>query len=652
MRSAAETSAVSGVALLLTAVLAAPVLLSPSDRVFGMAMVGRHHDPFTAMAQFGRPLGIGVYWQPVTDLLGAALARLSNPVAAYNWLVILSFPLAAIAAYLLARHLGLCTVGASVAAIAYAFAPFHVAHAAYHPHVAQTQWLPLYLLALWRCLDRASPAAVAFLACAAIVATWSNFYTGLIAGLLSPVAAGVYWFLAHRAGVTSGRALQCTIGGLLAIVATVIAYAAYAGVAEHLAPPAPAELVAFGARWWSYLMPPVAHPLLGEPARHLWTGAGVGAGLLEQQVSLGWGAIALACVGIWGAAAGGMTATAQRSIPLLVIVGVTAFACSLTPAWRVGWLTFTAPSSVLYPILPMFRAYARFGLAVQLMAVLLAGVGVDWLWHTSWRPARMVCVVLVALLAAEYVVLPSAQWRDVLPTQAHMWARVQVGPIHVLDCTTNDPESDSVGWLTGDRVRLLEGPAFSDCGEPNLSSKLAAQGFTHVIVRHSDRASVPAGMPIALEGLRSVAHFADSDVLLVTARAPTVYTVAMIGFSPREYDAEHTWRWMGPDAAWTVVNAGAATVATALLVELSAFQRPRRVDFLLDGMRVTALAVQIDRQVYEIGPFPMTPGPHELVLRPAEMATVPSDFIRHGDARPLSIAVGTWSWTGVASGGS
>ena len=41
--------------------------------------------------------------------------------------------------------------------MAYAFSPFHLAQAAYHPHIAQTQWMPLYLLALWRCLDDASP---------------------------------------------------------------------------------------------------------------------------------------------------------------------------------------------------------------------------------------------------------------------------------------------------------------------------------------------------------------------------------------------------------------------------------------------------------------------------------------------------------------
>src|SRR5688500_16137645 len=163
--------------------IAAPVLRAPSERLFGMEIVGRHHDPFTMMKQFGRPPSLGVYSQPVTDAAGTLLARISGVVAAYNWLVLLSFPLAAAAAYLLARHLTLSPAGATLAALAFAFSPFHVAHAGYHPHIAQIQWVPLYLLALWRCLDAASPAAVGFLAAATIAVTLSNFYGGLIAAV-------------------------------------------------------------------------------------------------------------------------------------------------------------------------------------------------------------------------------------------------------------------------------------------------------------------------------------------------------------------------------------------------------------------------------------------------------------------------------------
>src|SRR5438128_8329491 len=282
--------------------IAAPVLRAPSDRVFGMEIVGRHHDPFTTMEQFARPITIGAYSQPVTDITGAMFARTSGAVAAYNWLVLLTFPLSAAAAYLLARHLALSPAGATVAALAYAFSPFHMAHAAYHPHIAQTHWVPLYLLALWRCLDDASPAAVAFLGAATMAVTLSNFYAGLIAAVITPVAVAAYWLVPYRPDMRSMRQLGITVGSLLLIAASGMAYASYAASAVVANRAAfaflRADLFRFSAKWWSYLVPPVEHPLLGATAHRIWNVVDVRDGLLEQQVSLGWGIVALALIAV------------------------------------------------------------------------------------------------------------------------------------------------------------------------------------------------------------------------------------------------------------------------------------------------------------------------------------------------------------------
>ena len=124
-------------AALIAAVIAAPVLRAPSDRIFGMPLAGHHHDPFTVMQQMTRPIAASLALQPATDLPGALIARAAGPVAAYNWLVLITFPLAAGAAYLLARHLLIPPVWAALAALAVAFSPFHLAQAAYHPHIAQ-----------------------------------------------------------------------------------------------------------------------------------------------------------------------------------------------------------------------------------------------------------------------------------------------------------------------------------------------------------------------------------------------------------------------------------------------------------------------------------------------------------------------------------
>ena len=632
----------------MTLVVAAAVLRAPSERLFGREIVGRHHDPFTVMEQFAGPMRVGVHSQPLTDIPGALLARVAGAVAAYNWLVLLSFPLSAAAAYLLASHLGLSPAGATVAAMAYAFSPFHLAHAAYHPHIAQTQWVPLYFLALWRCLDRGSPGAVAFLAAATLAVTLSNFYGGLIAAVTTPVAVAAYWFVTRRADTRSMRRLGITVASLVLLAASGVAYAWYTGalVASGAAFAFPRDdLFLYSAKWWGYLVPPVAHPLLGTTARRVWSTAGVGEGLLEQQVSLGWGIVALGliAVAVWTASGRASARLAEVHVPVLVIVAVAALVCSLSPERRIGPFTFVRPSALLYHVAPMFRSYARFGVVVQLMAALLAGIGVDYL-RTATRRGRIVSFALIALAAFEYAVLPSALWRDVLPTAAHRWATQQGDRLRVLDCVPHSQESESVQWLTGSRVTLLGG-SISDCTEPNLPEKLAALGYTHLLLRSDSadgRAFADRPAPV---GLRLAADFPGARVFAVTAPTPAIYTAAMTGFSPREHDAGRSWRWMGTEAAWTVVNTTTQPIETALDLELSAFHRTRQLELRLDGRPVQTVVVAPSRRTYQFGPLTVAPGDHELVFHPVEAPTVAADVLTTGDRRALSFAVSTWSWT-------
>jgi hypothetical protein len=652
-RPVADLAAVSLLALIITVAIAFPVLLAPHDRVFGMEIVGRHHDPFTTMEQFGSPVTFGIYAQPLTDIPGKLLARMSGPVAAYNWLVLLTFPLSAVAAYLLARHLQLSPASAAIAAFAFAFSPFHLAHAAYHPHVAQTQWVPLYLLALWRCLDRSTPAAVGLLATAIAGVTLSNFYGGLIAAVTTPLAIAAYWFFISRREPRSLGHLAITVSILAVGAAGGAAYVwltARALVVDRFAFGLPREdLFRYSARWWSYLVPPVEHPLLGGIAERVWNAAGVHAGLLEQQVSLGWGVVALACVAAFSwLLRGRRPMPVIARVPVLVIVAFVALVCSLSPERDIGPITFVRPSAGLYQLVPMFRSYARFGVVVQLMTALLAGIGAARLWRARTLAARGACVALVTLAAGEYVVWPPSIWRDVLPTSAHRWVANQPNHPRVLDCVPLSPESASIRWLSGDRIFTLGG-TFDDCAESNIAGKLSAAGYTHLIVRSNslDEPWIAGRVP---EGLRAAARLGDAEVFAVTARIPLVFTTRMTAFDVREYSRDSTWRWMRPGALWTIVNTSEQPLVAAVDIELSAFHHDRHLTLLLDGLEVQRLSIEPQRRTYRFGPWSLIPGEHELGFLPAEPPTVADDVISNGDRRPLSFAFGSWRWV-VERGG-
>jgi len=282
-----------------------------------------------------------------------------------------------------------------------------------------------------------------------------------------------------------------------------------------------ADLFRYSAKWWAYLVPPVQNPVLGDAARRLWLDAGVGGGMLEQQVSLGWGIVALGLVAAFRWLARDRQPAALVNVPILAAIAAAALLCSLSPERRIGPFTILRPSGLLYGLLPMFRAYARFGVIVQLMAALLAGIGADWLLRAGTRRGRIACAALLLLAVGEYAVWPPSLWRDVLPTAAHRWVARQPAGLRVLDCARPTPAERSVPWLTG-RQLVPAGGEFEDCTQPQLPGKLAAAGFTHLLVRRETSTGRWFASHPAPEGLRLLEHFGDSEVFAVAAPPPSL----------------------------------------------------------------------------------------------------------------------------------
>jgi hypothetical protein len=635
-----------------TLLMAAPVVLAPGERLFGSGeTLGRedpNRDPLIVIEQFRTGRVPSPYLQPLTDLPGRALARIVGPVAAYNVLVLATFPLSAAAAYLLARRVVGSHLGAMVAGLAYAFLPFHVTQAAGHPHVAQTQWLPLYFLALWRCVDRPDLARSALLVASAAAVALSNLYGGFIAAVLSPVA-----LLAYGIVSPSGPGESRLRG--VAITSLVLAAAAAAGfvLIHHFAPAvllrpgsfafARSELFAWSAKWWSYLIPPVEHPLVGSSVREFWLRRGVGESLLEhQQVGVGWSLLGLGAVPLWLWRRGDRASLAVRSAPVLASLACAALLCSLSPERRIGPLTFVRPSALLFEVAPMFRAYARFGVVVGLMIALLAGAGAACLWRWPTAAGRRAAVLLLGLAVLEYAPLPPWRWRDVLPTRAHRWLAAQSGSLRVLDCVPPSRASDSLALsLLGHEVSLLGAPTFDDCGEPRLGDKLKAMGYTHVLVRRDSTIGRWLAAHPAPEGLARGPEFQDGRILEVKAERPRVYVSGLRGFYPREYQGEATWRWMAQTGALRLI-ATPGSVGTILELELKAFPRERRVEWLLNGRRLGEVQVAAEWRRYELPLGPLAPGETTLMLACRGPAIVANDVLHNGDPRALGLAVGSW----------
>jgi len=641
-----------------TLLMAAPVVLAPGERLFGSGEILGREDPnrdaLVVIEQFRAGRVPAPYLQPLTDLPGRALARFVDAVAAYNVLVLATFPLSAAAAYLLARRVVGSHLGAMVAGLAYAFLPFHVTQAAGHPHVAQTQWLPLYFLALWRCVDRPDVPGAVLLVAAAAATALSDFYAGFIAAVLSPAALVAYGVVSpSRPGQSRRRGMAITSLVLGATAAAGLVLIHRFAPAVLLDPGslafARSELFAWSAKWWSYLIPPADHALLGSSVREFWRRRGVGESLLEhQQVAVGWSILVLGAVPLWFWLRGDRASLAVRSAPVLASLAGAALLCSLSPERRIGPFTFVRPSALLYEVAPMFRAYARFGVVVGLMTALLAGAGAACLWQWSTPAARRAVALLLGLAVFEYAPFPPWRWRDVLPTRAHRWLAAQSGSLRVLDCVAPSRGSDSLArTLLGHEVSLLGAPTFDDCGEPRLGEKLMAMGYTHVVMRRDSAIGRWLLANPAPEGLARGREFEDAAILEVRAERPRVYVSALLGFYPREYEGKATWRWMGQTGGLRVV-ATRQSEATVLELELKAFPRETRVEWFLGGRRAGELEVAADWRPYELALGPLALGETILTLACRGPAVVAQDVLHNGDPRALGLAVGSWKITSIA----
>ncbi|HEX5215065.1 MAG TPA: hypothetical protein VFV98_06350 [Vicinamibacterales bacterium] len=630
-------------ALALTLLAAAPVLRHPSERIYGAEIVGRHHDPFTVMRQFDGQAIPSPYLQPGTDWIGRGLARLIGPIPAYNAIILWTFPLAALFAWLLTVEITGSRLAGWIAGLTFAFSPFHVAQAAYHAHIAQVQWVALYFLALWQVTRAATVGRLVLFAAVTALVCLSNFYGALIAMTLTPVATMAFWLApdaSGRRGTT--RDLWRAAGVWVAMVLSGVAAIAMLmpGVLRGEAPRAVAigELSSYSAQLASYVVPPVDHPVLGGYADRFWTSRGNRVGVLEQQVGLGAGLLALAVAGL--VLAGRRESVLDRSAAAaLVAIALVAGWCSLAPEASIGALTVRNPSGWLFTIAPMFRSYARFAVVAHLMVAILAGAGAAALWSRGRPLARGLVIALLVVVVSEYAPI-AARSRDVMPTEAHRWLAAGEPVARVLECRPAGLSDVNTSWLLRRPVLYLSGE--EDCAASDIATRLRGQQVSHLLVRRNRR-EYQWLQTHPRPDLRLRVALADGAVWDVPpAPVADPYVLALHGPFPREYDDEKSWRWMGESATWTVVNPRPLEVVASFDVEVTAFSAPRSIAVAVNGVDVGNVKAEVVRRFVTLPEMRLRPGANLMTWRSVEPTGKPDDSLHNGDTRLLSISIGDW----------
>jgi hypothetical protein len=439
-------------------------------------------------------------------------------VAAYNFTVWWSWPLAGFGAYLLTRETVNDRRAAFVAGLIYAFFPYHFAQRN-HLNLRSVQWTPFALLFLMRATRRGRLTdglfAGFFFACAGL----SSWHQLTLAGLLSGLWLFYAWLTERgewprgnwRALVLMGVTVAVLVGPLLAPLLEE-QFVNPEGQDPYLGKEGETQtdLVA-------YVLPNLYHPLWGQVA------APVHQRFLRNKdhaVALGYVPLALAGYGLlrWRAVKKVRFWLLALLVFVLLAIGPfpringVAYPQVPLPYRLVGW---TFPISSL-------REPERFNIVAGLCLALVAGVAASDLLRrlSARRMAAVVAIALGALVLLEYWSWPFPTRSPDVPGFYHQLAR-EPGDFAIVDLPiTNDlskeymyyqtvhgkatvtghvsrPPEGAYGFIEGNGLlrALWQGRQPDPAGDPAAEmAALADAGVRYVIVHkdHLDEADLAA----------------------------------------------------------------------------------------------------------------------------------------------------------------
>lgn len=443
---------------LLAYVLLALAYLWPLVRRFGVALAGDGFDMYVfqwgnwwitrALSQGQSPYhttmifypqGAGLYFLSFSWLntfVWWPLQVVTGDVAAYNFVVWWSWPLAAFGAYLLAREVVGDRRAAFIAGLVYAFYPYHFAQRN-HLNLLSVQWIPFALLFLMRAVRR------------------GRVLDGLLAGLFFACAGLSGWHLLTLSGMLGGLWLlyawlterrEWAKGSWRALLAMVVILGLLTG--PFLVPMA----------WEQFVNPAGQDPYLGKEA--------------ETQTDLVAYVLPNLYHPLWGRLAAPVHqrflrnkdhAVALGYLPLLLVgYGLLRWRDSTRRAkfWFVALFVFgllaLGPfprfNGVAYPQIPLpyrlvgwtlpvrsLRNPERFNILVGLCLALVVGVVVrDLLRRLPPRRAGLITLILSGLVLLEYWAWPFPTTQPDVPDFYHQLA-AESGNSAIVDLPiTND----------------------------------------------------------------------------------------------------------------------------------------------------------------------------------------------------------------------
>jgi hypothetical protein len=651
------------------------------------------------------------YIQPYDRLIDIVFGGIGNGLFAYNLMILLSFPLAGLAMYALARYLTQSRPAAIVAGLIFAASPFHLAMSMQYPPMASIHVAPLFVLAMLVALRRRRLRDAA-LAGAAFALVWlTSYYYGWFAiwfalvALLAFTVGGLWrawrerrvriairdgvWFATTRGAVAGATFLVVAAPLLVNLASKVLSDQDRYARQE-------ADLAYTAVRPWQYLLPPGDSTVFGKLTRNVIDRHLGILPVYEQNVYLGAIAVALALVAIV-AIRTTLPHARAATLPLLLSAGFCAIV-TLGPTipyevTSIGdWLSpgtnphFKGPVSFLYDLSPNFRYYGRAFVFVSVVLAALAAIGFALLvrrvgrGRPSWVPWALAAVVS-GLVLAEFVNIPPRRFVSLhTPPWVQAVKRLPKGApiIEYPVADYSSPRSlQYVYWQTRHGHPTVNPPetptsqAFErsvDDPDSYLSGRTLSRAGVKFAVVHTklkpatfppyqpafQTDQLPASAGHRNPWFREYARTSDAIVYRVLPRPRADVDYAVAGFSAGwgdfEVDPTGRWRWARNRQSVMTVYASRDYPRAALSFDATSFQQARTLRIAMDGRELARLEVPAGRAINVKVSLRLHRGAQAIQLTTDPAPVVADQVMHNGDLRALSVRVGQVRVTAKSGG--
>ena len=353
------------------------------------------------------PQGASLVLQTMDYFDGAVAAPLTlafGEIFSYNAVLLASFPLAGVSAFLLSWHLTKSRLASLVGGLIFAFFPQHVAQALFgHPNIANVAWIPAYFLCLMLALESGKPryaiAAGGMLAILTII----DLQQLLMAAMLTTVYLGYHLAATRFSHPLRFLGLLFLVAGVAVVITSPYLFSAFYAVTTQSRPPPPvSDAVRGSANPVLYVTPlpysaitgglfaPSYHALAGTPSNWI--------------IFVGWTVLALAVVGA--------VASSDRRRYFLIVLAAVSLVFSLGPSLDPSAISVQSPYTFLYdhiPILHYFRTSARLSILLMLSLSCLAAMGASRIMKAvegkrvlRFPAKKVIACIVMALILIEY----------------------------------------------------------------------------------------------------------------------------------------------------------------------------------------------------------------------------------------------------------